>query len=144
MRIYLDNCSLNRPYDDQSQLKIHLESEAKLWVQDEILRGRFELAWSYILEIENNQNPYLERKESIGTWQSLAVIDIEASEELLNQAKIIQSTGIKELDSLHIASAIMTNCVVFLTTDKGIIKKKDKINKIRIMNPVDFILEEIE
>ncbi len=144
MRIYLDNCSLNRPYDDQSQLKIHLESEAKLWVQDEILRGRFELAWSYILEIENNQNPYLERKESIGTWQSLAVIDIEASEELLNQAKIIQSTGIKELDSLHIASAIMTNCVVFLTTDKGIIKKKDKINKIRIMNPVDFILEQIE
>lgn len=31
MRIYLDNCSYNRPYDDQSQLRISLESQAKLY-----------------------------------------------------------------------------------------------------------------
>lgn len=27
MRVYLDNCCYNRPYDDQSQMRIHLETE---------------------------------------------------------------------------------------------------------------------
>ena len=34
MRIYLDNCCYNRPYDDQSQMRVFLESQAKLHIQD--------------------------------------------------------------------------------------------------------------
>jgi len=30
MWIYLDNCCYNRPFDDQSQLRVRLEAEAKL------------------------------------------------------------------------------------------------------------------
>ena len=37
MRIYLDNCCYNRPFDDQSQLKIKIKTEAKLYIQQEIL-----------------------------------------------------------------------------------------------------------
>jgi len=33
MRIYLDNCSFKRPFDAQLQLKIKLETEAKLSIQ---------------------------------------------------------------------------------------------------------------
>jgi len=33
MRIYLDNCSFNRPFDDQTQLRIRLETEAKQLIQ---------------------------------------------------------------------------------------------------------------
>lgn len=36
MKIYLDNCCFNRPFDDQSQIRIRLESEAKLKIQEEI------------------------------------------------------------------------------------------------------------
>ena len=46
----MDNCSFNRPYDDQSLLRNHLEAEAKMRIQGEILRDRFELAWSYMEE----------------------------------------------------------------------------------------------
>lgn len=53
MRIYLDNCCFNRPFDDQSQIRIRLESEAKLKIQDDILEGKVELIWSYILDAEN-------------------------------------------------------------------------------------------
>lgn len=28
MRVYLDNCCYNRPYDDQSQMRIHLETDS--------------------------------------------------------------------------------------------------------------------
>ena len=30
MRVYLDNCCYNRPFDDQGQLKVLLETLAKL------------------------------------------------------------------------------------------------------------------
>ncbi len=39
IRIYLDNCCFNRPYDDQDQIKIRLESEAKLEIQARIKKG---------------------------------------------------------------------------------------------------------
>ncbi|MFN0197095.1 MAG: PIN domain protein, partial [Planctomycetaceae bacterium] len=33
MRIYLDNCCFNRPFDDQRQIRVRLETEAKLCIQ---------------------------------------------------------------------------------------------------------------
>ena len=61
MRIYLDNCSFNRPFDNQSLLTIRLETEAKLDIQEKIKSGYFSLGWSYILDYENNANPFLEK-----------------------------------------------------------------------------------
>jgi hypothetical protein len=49
MRVYLDNCCFNRPFDDQSQARIRLEAEAKLEVQQRIKSAEIELAWSYVL-----------------------------------------------------------------------------------------------
>ena len=43
MRIYLDNCIFNRPFDDQSQIRIRLEAEAKLFIQDKIKNNEIEL-----------------------------------------------------------------------------------------------------
>ena len=51
-RIYLDNCSFNRPYDDLSLLKNYLEAEAKTYIQKEIIQKKYELAWSYIMDYE--------------------------------------------------------------------------------------------
>lgn len=34
--IYLDNCCYNRPYDDQSQIRISLEAQAKIFIQSAI------------------------------------------------------------------------------------------------------------
>jgi len=39
MKLYLDNCCFNRPFDDQTQLKIQLETQAKLAVQNMIYNG---------------------------------------------------------------------------------------------------------
>lgn len=65
MRIYLDNCCYNRPYDDQSQMRIHLETQAKLYIQDMIIRNRIELATSYILDFENSNNRSTQKKMAI-------------------------------------------------------------------------------
>jgi len=48
IRVYLDNCAYNRPYDDQSQAKIELETQAKLKIQRMIKDQQIELASSYM------------------------------------------------------------------------------------------------
>lgn len=50
MKIYMDNCYFNRPFDDQAQIRVKLEAEAKLKIQADIQDGKFALVWSYILE----------------------------------------------------------------------------------------------
>jgi hypothetical protein len=68
MKLYLDNCCFNRPFDDQSHLRIRLEAEAKMRIQEEILSGSYDLVWSYLLSYENGKNPFRERREQIAKW----------------------------------------------------------------------------
>ena len=39
MRIYLDNCCYNRPFDEQAQIKVFLETVAKLSIQQKMREG---------------------------------------------------------------------------------------------------------
>ena len=141
MKIYLDNCCFNRPFDDQSQLRILLESEAKLRIQENIRSGTFGLVWSYVLDYENSQNPFRERREQIIKWRTYSNEDIEESEEVLNIASMIMKHGMKKLDSLHLACAIKANTDYFLTSDDGVIKKVKYIKNIQILDPIGFIKE---
>ena len=141
MKIYLDNCCFNRPFDDQSQLRILLEAEAKLRIQENVRSGTFELVWSYILDYENSQNPFRERREQIIKWQSYCDEDVEESKEVLNIASMIMKHGIKKLDSLHLACATKAKTDYFITTDDAIIKKALHIQNIHIVDPIGFIKE---
>ena len=141
MKIYLDNCCFNRPFDDQLQLRILLESEAKLRIQENIRSGTFKLVWSYILDYENSKNPFRERREQIIKWRAYSNEDIEESAQILNIATMIMQHGIKKLDSLHLACAIKANADYFLTTDDGVINKATYIQNIKILDPIGFIKE---
>ena len=141
MRIYLDNCCFNRPFDDQSQLRIRLESEAKLQIQEDIRSGSYNLIWSYILDYENSKNPFQERQEQIAKWGRYSKIDIREDEEILKIASTVKQNGIKKIDSLHIACAIKSRADYYLTTDDGILKKASLIHKLNIIDPIGFIKE---
>lgn len=83
MKIYLDNCTFNRPFDNQLSIRIRIESEAKLFIQQMIIVNKLELIWSYILEFENDQNPYPERQLAIHKWKNYASTDIKESGSLM-------------------------------------------------------------
>jgi len=140
MLIYLDNCCFNRPFDDQLQIKIRLETEAKLVIQDRIKIGDFSLAWSYILDYENSENPFPERKETIHCWREFASTDTDESDLILEIAEILHKMGIKAKDALHVACAVIQKCDYFITTDRFLIKKLVKFEKIKVVNPLDFVL----
>lgn len=141
MRVYLDNCMFNRPFDDQSYIRIRLETEAKLYIQQQIRNGALELVWSYILDFENAQNPYHERKLAIELWRKLALVDVEETPSLLNHARLLLVEGIKSKDALHVACAIEGQANYFLSTDDKLLKKLQTINFITALNPMDYIKE---
>ncbi len=141
MKVYRDNCCFNRPFDDQSQLRIKLESEAKLRIQDEIRAGRLQLIWSYILELENDNNPYDERKMQINEWKKHAIIDIQETPEIIDVANSFIHHRVRKVDALHIACAINSKCDYFLTTDDKVLKKNNLIEEISIIDPFGFVKE---
>ena len=122
MRIYLDNCVFNRPFDDQSHLRVRLETEAKLYIQAKIKQREMELVWSYILDFENRQNPFQERKRAIAQWKGLATALIPESPDLLETASELLTRGINPKDALHVASAIKGEADYFLSTDDKLLK----------------------
>lgn len=139
MLIYLDICCFNRPFDDQSHLRVRLEAEAKLSIQQEIRMGNIKLVWSYMIDLENSANPYEERRDAISKWRSLATKDIEASPEILATAERMNHLGFGKKDSIHLACAIATGCDRFLTTDDGVLKRRLLVNEIAILNPLDYV-----
>jgi len=140
LKIYLDTCCYNRPYDDQTQLRIELETKAKLFIQQQITENKISLVISVILEYENNDNPYELRKSVINDFIKHAGVNVDKSEEVLNIAREISQKGLKTKDASHLACAIYAKCDYFLTTDDRVLKYKDE--RIRIINPVDFIILE--
>ena len=142
MKIYLDNCCYNRPYDDQRQLRISLETQAKLSVQDSIRNGENELVSSFVLIYEISRSPNTTSAKSIEEFVE-RYTDLYVSENNLEKiediAESIQGTGVKKMDSWHIACAIIAGAEYFLTTDKRLLKYKTE--SIKIMNPIDFIFE---
>ena len=138
LKIYLDNCCFNRPYDDQNQLRIELETKAKLFLQKLIADKKVEFVISYILDLENSDNPFVIRRTAIEDFFKYAASDMEESDEIITIANSIKKSGLKTKDSLHIACAIIAQCDYFISADDRLLKYKN--DKIRIINPIDFIL----
>ena len=140
MRVYLDNCCYNRPYDDQSQLRISLESQAKLHVQGMIKDGEIQLASSYMLIYENSKNRSETKRRAIEQFvanNTSVYIDETHSSEVENLAETIAATGVKSADAIHTACAILTISDYLLTTDDRLLKYKN--DNIMIVNPTEFI-----
>ena len=139
IRVYLDNCAYNRPYDDQNDISIRLESEAKLFIQEEIKDNRIDLVWSSMNNYENNDNPSPEKRERIAAWKKIAVEYCRLNESILKKAVELQSQNLRAKDALHIAAAIYSRCGYFITTDRKILNKK--IDGITALNPLSFVEE---
>ncbi len=137
LKIYLDNCCFNRPYDDQTHDIIMLETTAKLFIQKLVLEKAVDLVWSYILKYENGNNVSTAKKNAIAAWRKLSTEYVDFSIDIENQAETITWSGVKAFDALHLACAMAANCDCFITVDKRILKYKN--DKIVVCNPLQFI-----
>lgn len=144
MKVYLDNCCYNRPFDDQNQLMISLETQAKLEIQRRIKKGEVQLVTSFMIRFENGANPFENRRNSTESFISRYTkeyVGIDKRKEIEERAKEIMNTGIKEKDAIHIACAIEAGCDYLISTDYRLLKYSS--NDIKLVNPIDFVRLEV-
>ncbi len=146
MKIYLDMCVYNRPFDYQGQPRISIETQAFIYILEQIEKGNYDLVISDVLLYENNKNPNIERKSRISSYFNLAKYFINLDENVYNIAKLFKKLGFDDIDALHIAVAEKNNVDYFITCDDNIIKiysKNKKKIKVKIISLLDFIKQEV-
>lgn len=123
MKIYLDACCLNRPFDDQSKDRIRLESEAVLLILARVQDGAHELVHSEALDLEIAKIPAENRQERIRDTLRLAVHYAKVGKHEGDRARELAALGFGALDALHLACAEASGADVFLTTDDRLLKR---------------------
>jgi len=141
MKIYLDNCCYNRPFDTQSQRLVVLETQAKLFIQAGVKQGQYDLVWSFMLDSENDENELKEKRDVISAWRDIADDYCGSSNDILEQGKQYMQLGLKHKDALHLACAVKSGCDYLITTDKKFANKNDQVDGIEIVNPINFMIE---
>jgi len=140
MKIYLDTSVYNRPFDDQTQVKIFLETQASISIFQLIAEQTIELINSPVLERENQRNLSTIRQNFMQTYLDNAPIYQSLTPIIIERARQLQNQGLKIFDALHVASAEAAQSDYFLTCDRRLINRCKTLT-LKVINPVDYILE---
>jgi predicted nucleic acid-binding protein len=139
-KVYLDTSAYNRPFDDQTQPKIFLETQAVVIILQMVEAKAVELISSSVLEYENSRNPYPIKQEAMSRYLQLAKLRQEVDEAIRQRAEELEQNGLKAVDALHVSCAEAINSDYFITCDKRLINRCSGLI-MKVMNPADFVLE---
>lgn len=143
MRIYLDMCSLQRPLDTKTQVRVAVEAEAILSIITLWEAGEVELVSSFALVFEAEQIPLAERRAYILEALSKANLSIARSQSIEEQAQRFVEVGIKPLDALHLAAAIAAQADYFCTCDDRFLRraKEAETGLVKVVSPLELVTE---
>jgi predicted nucleic acid-binding protein len=141
MKVYLDTCSLQRPLDSKTQIRIILEAEAILGILGLCEAEQLELISSEVLAFEIEQNPHGIRREfGLGVLVKASSF-VGLNEHIEKRAEDFNQKGIKPLDALHLASAEAAGADYFCTCDDKFLKKAKAIKdlKTKVVTPIELV-----
>ncbi|WP_243714079.1 PIN domain-containing protein [Nostoc sp. 106C] len=139
-RVYLDTSVYNRPFDDQTQPKIFLETQAIILILQMVEARLIELVSSSVLEYENSRNPFIVNQQSMERYLKIATLRVLVDENIRIRAEQLQQQGIKPIDALHVACAEASRSDYFITCDRRLINRCHNLS-LKVINPSNFILE---
>jgi predicted nucleic acid-binding protein len=116
MVLYLDICCLKRPFDDQAQPRIRIETEAVLGLLAEDA-SRVTFVRSVAHDLENDQNPLAWRAERVGAWLAERPLVDHQAEALRIRTAQLMAGGLRGFDALHLACAEAADVDAFVTCD---------------------------
>jgi len=143
MKVYLDMCSIQRPLDTKSQPRIAVEAEAILGVLTLCEAGQVELMTSDALVFEVERNPHPVRKEYALKVLAKATMFIPTNSQIEERARALQAEGIKPIDALHLASAVIAKAEYFCTCDDRFLKRAKAVDtgQTKVVSPLELITE---
>jgi len=141
-KIYLDVCCLSRPFDDQKQDRIRLESEAVLLILSRCRRGEWFLLGSEVIEFEIDQMPDEERRRRVTLLANNARRRVLVEDAVVTRAEELEAMGFGAEDALHLACAEAAGTDVFLTTDDRLLKRAQRQAghlRVAVRNPLEWL-----
>ncbi len=138
LRLYLDNSVLNRPYDDQRQPRVWLETLCFVLILQMAEKGEAELIRSTFHVLENNESRAVERREWVAACLNLASHSVRSTAAMENRARALAKAGLKPLDAAHLAAAESAEASFFITCDDPLIRKYR--GGLRALTPPELIL----
>jgi len=139
----MDVCCLNRPFDDNNNDRISIESEAILKILYHCQERKWDLFASDVIDLEISRTTDLDKKQKVLLLYSSWTSKIEYNKDIRALAEIFHGYGLKLFDSIHLASAEYGHADVLFTTDKGFVVKAQQIKelKVKVINPVNWLME---
>ena len=140
MKVYLDMCALKRPFDDQSQDRIGIETQAVMRVLGAFSAGVVEICNSAALVFENRQNPNPQRRDKVATLLASFGAPASATHPIFERDEEVRMLGFHDMDALHIAFAENRAAGYFITTDEDILKRRERVKlAVKIVDPLEFL-----
>jgi predicted nucleic acid-binding protein len=144
LKIYLDVCCLNRPFDSGSQSRIANEAAAVVRLLDLVESSRLSDYSSEMAQIEIERVSDPERRKNVLALLPPADRIIPLSDDLLDAAESLADLGFGVADAVHIAAARKIGVDAFLTVDDRLLNRAKRYTRelgVRVINPVSFIRE---
>ena len=144
LRIYLDACCFNRPFDDQTQHRVRLEAEATLLILARFEHGQWEMIGSSVLDFELRRMPDRERYRRVRQLIGIANHSVVLDESQILRGSQLESLGFDAYDALHLAAAEAGEAVLFLTTDDRLLQMAKRFAghlHVRVENPLTWLRE---
>jgi PIN domain len=142
LRVYLDTSVYNRPFDDQTQPRIWLETLALAVILQMIETGEIQLVSSSVVSYENSCNPFPIRKRWVTRCLQLAAQSQHVDERIRARAQELEMEGIGAIDALHLACAEAAESQYFLTCDDRVVRRYS--GSMQVLNPVNFVMSTTE
>jgi predicted nucleic acid-binding protein len=146
MKLYLDTCCYSRPYDDQTQEKIHMEGEAILTLINRFKQNNDEIMGSQVLDIEIDRIDEIEKMERIKYFYNQTITSkINYTADVLKRVQELSiQTKIRTFDMFHLAFAEIADANILVTTDTRFEKACSRLNlRIKVTNPLKYLMEVI-
>jgi predicted nucleic acid-binding protein len=121
-RVYLDICSLKRPFDDQRQPRVREEAMAVAAIVGRAEAGEITLIRSPAHLVENDANPREDRRLAAALWIDGAGVDVPLDAGVEARAGELAALGFGALDALHLAFAERAEAAWFVTCDDKLLK----------------------
>jgi hypothetical protein len=140
----MDLCCLNRPFDDQSQARIALESQAVVLILEKVDKGEHVLCNSAALVVEHSLSPRTQVRLEIEVLLERASVWIAHDKALDERAAELRKAGFKEFDPYHVAAAEAAGCDFSVTCDDKFLKASrrnaDKMS-VAVTDPIQLVSE---
>lgn len=143
MRIYLDLCAIQRPHDDQSQVRVRVEATAVLGLLSHCRAGGAEVVSSDALVYEVGRNPNLIRRAHAEAALAGAAVYQSLTSAVEQRAEGLANAGLRPLDALHLASAEAAGADYLCTCDDQLLRRGQTLAALplRVVSPVELTTE---